>query len=117
MIDVWHQAQMQKATPKHCCSVCNLILMTMRRFESQKNGVCEGFLEKPKEGGSGFLGFCRFTVDNGDTAPNVDAQNRRPWNNVNPTVNLQESKEHKMYRGSPQGLGYVHTDIVFLRGL
>ena len=45
----------------------------------------------------------------------VDAQNRRSWNNVNPTVNLQESKEHKMYRGSPQGLGYVHTDsIVFL---
>ncbi|KAM1800579.1 hypothetical protein ACFX11_032284 [Malus domestica] len=29
---------------------------------------------------------CRFP----QTAPNVDAQNRRSWNNVNPTVNLQE---------------------------
>ncbi|KAM2834997.1 hypothetical protein PS2_031961 [Malus domestica] len=52
------------------------------------------------------------------TAPNVDAQNRMSWNNVNPTVNLHKRSRTRrtqrtqgFYRGSPQCLGYVHTVV------
>ncbi|KAM1256232.1 hypothetical protein ACFX1Q_030381 [Malus domestica] len=50
------------------------------------NWEIHGGGEKMKKNRHSFL--CRFP----QMAPNVDAQNRRSWNNVNPTVNLHESK-------------------------
>lgn len=41
----------------------------------------------------------------------VDAQNRKVLEQRKSDREYAESKEHKMYRCSPQCLGYVHTDV------
>ncbi|KAM1800892.1 hypothetical protein ACFX11_032567 [Malus domestica] len=63
----------------------DIIFLTVVDVVSPCSQIHDGG-EKLKENRHSFL--YRFP----QTAPNVDAQNRRSWNNENSTVNLQESK-------------------------